>query len=249
MFGMCGIVSLGVTIATIGSALVEAELEAIQSWRTQWFLSHILPKLRHNQTSHHSDHPSSSEEVSNPTKFSIISLSIDILPRVLPSIILLFLTGCLLGRIEGWSIIDSLYYSIISAVTLGFGDISPRTPRGRLAAVLLLPLAVASAGEVLGTISQWWLSRRRELRKDQLQLRPLDMAYLRELDLDDDGYVSRYEYVAFLLQAMDLVDKDLLTRLNVQFEKLDVNNDGLLSIEDLIAIAGKSGSHTNSTYK
>ena len=55
------------------------------------------------------------------------------------------LTGALLlvgtvvfSRIEGWSYLDSFYYSAVTAATVGFGDFTPKTPAGKLLTVFYM---------------------------------------------------------------------------------------------------------------
>lgn len=40
--------------------------------------------------------------------------------------------------VEGWSYLDSFYFSAISATTVGYGDFSPQTPAGKLLAVFYI---------------------------------------------------------------------------------------------------------------
>lgn len=35
-------------------------------------------------------------------------------------------------RVEGWSLFDSLYFSVITLATVGYGDFSPQTDAGKL---------------------------------------------------------------------------------------------------------------------
>jgi len=36
------------------------------------------------------------------------------------------------AKVEGWSILDSLYFSVITLTTVGYGDFSPQTPPGKI---------------------------------------------------------------------------------------------------------------------
>src|SRR5215470_13131961 len=57
--------------------------------------------------------------------------------------------GCAIGlgtlvfhRIEGWSILDSLYVTAQTVTTVGFGDLAPRTIRGRAFATVFMMVGV-----------------------------------------------------------------------------------------------------------
>ncbi len=38
--------------------------------------------------------------------------------------------------LEGWSLLDSLYATVITITTVGYGDFAPRSPEGRLFAIV-----------------------------------------------------------------------------------------------------------------
>lgn len=53
-------------------------------------------------------------------------------------------------KIEGWSILDSLYFSVITLTTVGYGDISPATSSGKLFTIFYI---IAGVGILLGFIN------------------------------------------------------------------------------------------------
>jgi hypothetical protein len=50
------------------------------------------------------------------------------------------------GRIEGWSSGDSLYYGFITATTVGYGDMTPTTGRGKIYAIMLAVIGLIFTG-------------------------------------------------------------------------------------------------------
>ena len=50
--------------------------------------------------------------------------------------IIIFL-GQRIGRREGWARLDALYYSFITATTVGYGDFRPKSPRSKFQAVMI----------------------------------------------------------------------------------------------------------------
>jgi len=45
--------------------------------------------------------------------------------------------GFLIGYIEGWWISDSLYFSFVTGLTIGYGDLTPRHVVSRFLAVVI----------------------------------------------------------------------------------------------------------------
>ena len=43
--------------------------------------------------------------------------------------------GLLIGRIEGWRIVDALYFTFVTGLTIGYGDLTPRHVMSRVLAV------------------------------------------------------------------------------------------------------------------
>ena len=71
-------------------------------------------------------------------------------------------------RVEGWSILDSLYFSVITLTTVGYGDISPKTPAGKIFTMIyvLVGLGLIS-GFVYLLAERTGIIRKSENEKDQ----------------------------------------------------------------------------------
>ena len=69
--------------------------------------------------------------------------------------------GIVIGLIEGWSTLDSIYFAFVSGLTIGYGDFAPTLPLARVLAigigltgVLLVGLIVAIAVRALDVTSK-----------------------------------------------------------------------------------------------
>lgn len=160
-------------------------------------------------------------------------IALSVVYKSLPSLLVLLAGGVAMGSLEGWSWQDSIYYSFITAGTLGYGDFSPVTQKGRVLAVVFIPLAVGTTGKLLGGVTSWMIQRRQErFYKVQME-REMDVDRLLQMDADNNHRVSREEYVEFMLKQMQLADDDLFRELHSQFDKLDADNGGYLDRRDL----------------
>lgn len=150
-------------------------------------------------------------------------------PVILP--VLFF--GILIGYYEGWELTDSVYWTVVSSYTIGFGDFAPKTTLGRLCCILFLPFAVAVIGEVLGRIASVYMDRKRNQAEEIFLQRSLTTTDLRSLDLNADGRVTKSEFLTYMLVALQKVSLEDIEELYAVFDRLDVDSSGTLTQRDV----------------
>ena len=67
--------------------------------------------------------------------------------------------------------------------------------------------------------------------------RTLTLEDLKKMDFGGDGSVNYQEFLVFMLTAMGKVSEEDLQEIEVLFHKLDVDDDGLLEVTDVVAMA------------
>jgi Na+-transporting NADH:ubiquinone oxidoreductase subunit NqrD len=50
--------------------------------------------------------------------------------------------GLVVGRIEGWTVSESIYFSFVTGLTIGYGDLAPKTLLARTLSILIGTLGV-----------------------------------------------------------------------------------------------------------
>jgi len=66
------------------------------------------------------------------------------------AVVVVLITGVVFYRLaEGWSLADSLYFTVIALSTIGFGDFTPTTTFSRLFTVLYAIIGVGLIGTLL----------------------------------------------------------------------------------------------------
>jgi voltage-gated potassium channel len=67
-------------------------------------------------------------------------------PIELSLAILIILLGQFVGRHEGWSRFDRLYWSFVTATTVGYGDLRPTKRRSKATAIVIAILGLVLTG-------------------------------------------------------------------------------------------------------
>ena len=52
-------------------------------------------------------------------------------------ILVMVIVGILIGQIEGWKITEALYFTFVTGLTIGYGDLTPRHNMSRCLAVVI----------------------------------------------------------------------------------------------------------------
>ncbi len=89
-----------------------------------------------------------------------LAVELRIIWPILSGILLLIvLLGTVIGLIEGWSLGDSVYFSFVTGLTIGYGDLVPKAMLSRALAtligmmgILLTALVAAIAVTALGRV-------------------------------------------------------------------------------------------------
>lgn len=91
---------------------------------------------------------------------------------LLVMLFIIVVTGALgFMEIEGLSLTDSLYFSVATVATVGYGDITPKTEAGKFLALFLIITGVGTFLGVVANSTDMLLNRREKLvRKEKLNM-------------------------------------------------------------------------------
>ena len=94
----------------------------------------------------------------------------------------------------------ALYYAVITATTVGYGDVAIHTPTARMWASAHIFVSVSWLAALFGQIDKCSAFRRAHLARAVLLTRPLEASEVTSLDQDGEG-VDKLEFVIGMLQV------------------------------------------------
>ncbi|KAK6947072.1 Potassium channel domain [Dillenia turbinata] len=138
-----------------------------------------------------------------------------------------------LATVEKLDTLDAFYCVCSTITTLGYGDRSFSTSAGRAFAVFwILTSTVCVAQFFLYLAEVSTESRQKALAKWVLNRRMTNVD-LEAADLDEDGVVGVAEFILYKLKEMGKVSQEDISLAFEEFEDLDVDQSGTLSLSDL----------------
>jgi voltage-gated potassium channel len=82
------------------------------------------------------------------------------------------LTGTLFyWRFEDWTIIEALYFCIVTLTTVGYGDLSPTTPGTQIFTIIYILTGFGVLVALLTSVAQQYLKHKTEPRPPRARIR------------------------------------------------------------------------------
>jgi len=141
-----------------------------------------------------------------------------------------------LAKMEGWTAIEALYFSVVTTTTVGYGDICVST-NGRLFLTFYILVSVVVVAATITNLATINIETEAQQRRLDAMSRPLKEDMIREMDKNADGKVSKWEFLSAMLVATTDLDYDKDVKPWVErFNQLDHTGDGQLNQEDIDAL-------------
>jgi len=134
---------------------------------------------------------------------------------------------------EGHTFVDSLFWSVVTCSTVGYGDIPLRHRSTRIFAVFFILIGTFAVANAIGTLANIFIEAQQQKIRDKIIKRKLSVNSLNEMDADKSGSVNQQEFLEFMLVKTGRVSQENIDEIKAQFKALDVDNSGTLDKNDL----------------
>ncbi|CAN4080148.1 unnamed protein product [Withania somnifera] len=130
--------------------------------------------------------------------------------------------------------IDAFYLSVMSVTTVGYGDRAFQSLTGRIFASIWLLVSTLAVARAFLYLAEARIDKRHRRMAKWVLDQDMTVAQFLAADIDNNGFVSRSEYVIYKLKEMGkITEKDVLL-IRKQFERLDSGNCGRITLADLM---------------
>ncbi|MED6196290.1 hypothetical protein PIB30_046103 [Stylosanthes scabra] len=148
-------------------------------------------------------------------------------------LIMIIVGTVFLVMVEKLTVIDALYRVCSTVTTLGYGGKSFSTEAGRVFAVVFILAGTISLALMILYIAELNTECQQKAIVKCVLLKKMTILDLEEADLDGDGTVRAAEFIIYKLKEMGKISQEAVSVLMHEFEELDVDQDGTLSVSDL----------------
>ena len=224
-YAMYGIIILGIFLGILGDIAIERQQKLnkeISRYASTKYLNTLTNPSEANDEA-------SSEYAKKPFLYDIYG----IVKQQRMNIIILIVLAIPVFILEKWSFVRGIYWFIITATTVGLGDEFPSHEWSKLICIFYVPLAVAFGGSFLGQIATAYVDKRNDATEAQFLNRALNGSALEKMDSNHDNIVTKDEFLVYMLKTLDKVEQDDIDKILELFGKLDRDDSGSLTKEDI----------------
>lgn len=132
----------------------------------------------------------------------------------------------------GW--VDSFYLSVMSVTTVGYGDHAFKTLHGRIFAAIWLLVSTLAVARAFLYLAEARVDKRHRRMAKWILGQDMTVAEFLAADMDNNGFVSKSEYVIYKLKEMGKVTEKDIMQISEKFDRLDTGNCGKITLGDLM---------------
>lgn len=141
---------------------------------------------------------------------------------------------CIFKYMEKLSLLDSIYATVISSTTIGYGDLSPTHEKTKIYMTIWLILSTITLAKVIGDFTDIRLQAKEKAVARRVLTATVDKKSLKALDSNDDGVISWGEYLGAMAISLGHMSQDDIDTIRTRFNQMDKNKDGFIKDTEII---------------
>jgi hypothetical protein len=140
---------------------------------------------------------------------------------------------------EGFTYVDSLYWTICTVTTVGYGDMSIESDTTRVFLIFYIIIGIWAFTNAFSELAEAGIKEQLAKRRARLSAMVLTHDMIKKMDDDPDGTavadgkVSSGEFLMYCLGEQKMCSRADCAPWLAKFRKLDVDNSGYLDKKDL----------------
>lgn len=183
----------------------------------------------------------------------VIYYTKNMLPGIMLVVFCQIISSLIFMSIEEWDFGTAMYHCIVTATTVGYGDVKIAKQGGMRFAFFHILLSVCLLGALISDFGVLQEDRKKQLERVEQLKRKLDadlieslMLRVKELrpDVDHDKGISELEFTLAMLIQLEMVEETDVKPFIKQFRSLDADGSGWLTSKDLEEMTAKIKQNT-----
>ncbi|CBI30826.3 unnamed protein product, partial [Vitis vinifera] len=130
--------------------------------------------------------------------------------------------------------LDSFYLSVMSVTTVGYGDRAFKSMPGRIFASIWLLVSTLAVARAFLYLAEARVDKRHRKMAKWVLGQDMTVAEFLAADIDNNGFVSKSEYVIYKLKELGKVSEKDISQICNKFDRLDSGNCGKITLADLM---------------
>ena len=136
---------------------------------------------------------------------------------------------------EELTFVESVYLSTSTVMTVGYGDLAPKTQGGRVVATIWMTLSYVILLRALQSITNTVHEQRLHHMRTELLNRDLGRKAILNMDKNGDGLLSRLEFISHMVVALKLCTPQHLQTIMERFDEIEHSREARVLVMNELA--------------
>lgn len=150
-------------------------------------------------------------------------------------VVLLGVGAAAVAYAEDWTALDSIYWAVVTASSVGYGDVVSTSPATRAFMTFYMLVAVGGCALSMSKFGSIIMEIEADRQVERFVGRGVTEGMINDMDGDGSGSIDKSEFLAYMLVAMGKVQQADVDKVVAMFDELDADGSGALDVNDVRA--------------